>query len=334
MSTALAVAGNQSEGFTRDQIELIKTTIAKGATDDELKLFMMQCQRTRLDPFSRQIYAIKRSARDDDGNFVKVMQTQVSIDGFRLIAERTGHYQGQAGPFWCGKDGVWKDVWLEPTQPLASKVGVYRNDFREALWGVARLTSYQQTKRDGTANSMWSKMADVMLAKCAEALALRKSFPQETSGLYTGDEMGQADNDTPADAPPRITCGLAERIPEAGKLPEPAKPKREYREAIPGDPLDIAGQLMRNGNPETVNGFTVSSREQEKKPWRNMGELRAVFTGLKDSLSAFNLGAAYEGTLREFGVDVPQKFKDPAKALACYKALRERLLDAEAGSAQ
>jgi phage recombination protein Bet len=316
MSTALAVAGNQSEGFTRDQIELIKTTIAKGATDDELKLFMMQCQRTRLDPFSRQIYAIKRSARDDDGNFVKVMQTQVSIDGFRLIAERTGHYQGQAGPFWCGKDGVWKDVWLEPTQPLASKVGVYRNDFREALWGVARLTSYQQTKRDGTANSMWSKMADVMLAKCAEALALRKSFPQETSGLYTGDEMGQADNDTPADAPQRITCGPAERIPEQPKLPEPAKPKREYKEAIPGDPLNIA-----NDNDTA-------------KPWRNMGELRAVFTGLKDSLSAFNLGAAYEGTLREFGVDVPQKFKDPAKALACYKALRERLLDAEAGSAQ
>ena len=308
MSTALAVVGNQSEGFTRDQIELIKTTIAKGSTDNELKLFMMQCQRTRLDPFSRQIYAIKRAARDDGGNWKEVMQTQVSIDGLRLIAERTGCYEGQAGPFWCGQDGNWMDVWLQSGQPAAAKVGVYRQGFRGAIWAVARLASYQQTKRDGNLNSMWTKMGDVMLAKCAESLALRKSFPQETSGLYTGDEMGQADNEAPV-----------EQIPEQPKLPEPAKPKREYKEAIPGDPLNIA---------------VATNETAEEKPWRNMGELRTVFAGLKDSLSALNLGAAYEGTLREFGVDNPAKFTDPSKALACHKMLRERLIDAEAGSAR
>lgn len=164
--------------FTADKVALIKRMIAPNANADELSLFVQVCQKTGLDPFARQIYCIHRGGK---------MGIQTSIDGFRLIAERNGHYAGQLGPLWCGEDGEWKDVWLSSKAPAACKVAVLRDDFKEPLWAVANHAFYVQ------GGPMWQKGAAHMLAKCAESLALRKAFPQELSGLYTGDEMEQAE---------------------------------------------------------------------------------------------------------------------------------------------
>ena len=162
--------------WTPEQTQLISTTIAPGCSNDELRLFAYACQRTGLDPFSKQIYAIKRGGK---------MTIQAGIDGLRSIAERTGQLDGSE-THWCGEDGVWTDVWLSSKPPAAAKTILHRKGASHPFVGVARFADYN------AGQGLWSKMPAAMIAKCSEALALRKAFPADLSGVYSTDEMDQA----------------------------------------------------------------------------------------------------------------------------------------------
>ena len=168
--------------------------IEEGAVADAPKadqaVFLHYCQRTGLDPFARQIYMIGRWSREGTKYTI-----QTSIDGFRLIGRRAAdarHEQLEVSDTeWCGPDGQWRDVWLSDEPPAAARVSVIRNGGR--FPAVALFREYAQTKKDGALTQMWADKGALMIAKCAEALAWRKAFPQDLSGLYTGDEMSQAD---------------------------------------------------------------------------------------------------------------------------------------------
>ena len=157
--------------YSDEDIARYKRLHAPSHTPDELRAFFDQCERTQLDPWSRQIYTVKRSNYINGASVEKAM-TQVSIDGLRLQAERSGKYAGQSGPMWCGEDGKWVDVWLKPMNLLqAAKVGAFRAGWPEPIWGVARFDAYAVTKKQGQGvvlTAMWEKMGDVMIAKCAD----------------------------------------------------------------------------------------------------------------------------------------------------------------------
>ena len=178
--------------FNQDQIDILKNSICKGVSNDEFQMFLMACTKTKLDPFMKQIYAIPRKFKKPDGTWGNSVTIQTSIDGYRLIAERTGRYAPGCEPTFT----------YDKNNHLESATAYIKKLTKDGTWHTvsasAHYDEYCQSFTDKSTgekkpSGLWQNMPRTMLAKCAEAQALRKAFPAEMSGLYTKDEMMQAD---------------------------------------------------------------------------------------------------------------------------------------------
>ena len=191
--------------FNAEQVELIKTTVAKGTSNNQLALFLHTCKRTGLDPLAKQIHCVVRQTKNGP-----VMSIQTAIDGYRLIADRTGNYAGNDDPVYDNEES-----------PKKATVSVYKmvGGTRCAFTATARWSQYYPGDLQGF---MWKKMPHLMLGKCAEALALRKAFPAELSGVYTHEEMQQAQVVESKAVPAAPERKSAQQLTEAPKAPPKA----------------------------------------------------------------------------------------------------------------
>jgi phage recombination protein Bet len=235
--------------FGPEQVALLKRTVCRGATDDELALFIHVAKRSGLDPFARQVHAVKRY---DSASKQEVMSIQTGIDGYRLIAERTGCYSpGREPSFTYDKNGK-----LVTATAYIKKL--VAGEWHEVS-ATAHFSEYAAHKRDGNLTHMWEGKPHIMLAKCAEALAIRRAFPAELSGLYTHEEMEQALEVKPsAVEPEKIEVQRQQDKPAPDSASKPAERQNQ----------DATG-LYVDGVVEEINAKEGTNKKGQ--PWKRWG---------------------------------------------------------------
>lgn len=183
MTNVVPIAPRGIDTADQSQLELLRRMLVPdNVTDDEFQLFVAVANHSGLDPMRRQIYCQKRKGK---------LVALTGIDGYRAIAARTGTYAGSDDAIFSGAPVRTKQ--LHPTAPGQATVTVYKivGGIRCPFTATARWDEYVPPP-DNNQDQMWRKMPHNQLAKCAEALALRKAFPEETSGIYVEDAFADA----------------------------------------------------------------------------------------------------------------------------------------------
>ncbi|MGF3055645.1 RecT family recombinase [Microbacterium sp. YY-01] len=234
--TNLVIASDQTFFNDAQRAALVQMGLGDAPRGD-IEAFFHQAKRSGLDPFARQIYMIGR--RSKQGNqWVTKYTIQTSIDGFRVIRDRKGTFRGME-EHWCGPDGVWREVWLEEGPPAAARITLYLDGFVKPVTAVARYDEYVPLK-DNRPTGQWGKMPALMTSKVAEALALRKAYPQDYSGLYTSDEMAQADRGDVAPEAVPVPVVTQEAAQPAGDGLERRRPSRDWLKDAAAAPTQAA----------------------------------------------------------------------------------------------
>ena len=240
----------QELGIKVLMLNVVRTQIAPGAPDEVIALYFHRCNRVGADPFGRQLYVARRRQKVND-QWEDRWMIETTIDGFRSIAESTGKYDGQDEPVYAyDKNG----------KIVSCSITVYRKDFNRGITATAFFSEYVQTKTDGTVTQMWQKMPHNQLAKCTEALALRKAFPRLLNGIYTDVEMEQATevNVTPL---PAATVAASATDESTETQLAPAAAATPIRRARKGERAETKG-ISRSQQALIIRRLTNSRSEK------------------------------------------------------------------------
>lgn len=200
--------------FSGKQLDLIKHTVASDCDADEFSLFIEVARRVNLDPFRKQIYAVVYSKKDPAKRKMSII---TAIDGYRAIAARNKDYRPTEDDAQIVYDPELKGE-NNPAGIVSATVRCWKLGSDNKWYPVAGTAHWEEYvpikdewaydpsagKRQPTGNqaldksSNWYKMPRVMISKVAEALALRRGWPEDLSGLYTDDEMARATVDMTA----------------------------------------------------------------------------------------------------------------------------------------
>jgi len=278
--TALTITEDQAS-FNDTQLAALAQIGVDTNRPADVAVFFHQAKRTGLDPFNREIYMITRKGKPT---------IQTGIDGFYKIANRAARANGGTWgipeTLWCGEDGQWRDVWLSKKAPAAAKVTVERDGSKFTVVAVT-----DEYKAQGP---LWEKMPARMVAKCAEALAIRKAFPGDLSGLYTSEEMMQADS--PANAPqqPQAQGG---RFGLGGNFRAPNQATTQPPQEEPVVMSDHTQWLAVNELMESIGITESADKGTEMRRWaseqgitRELGSMKALTADEADQFVAYLQG--------------------------------------------
>ena len=231
--TKQSIAGARAlPSFTNEQAAKWRDTCGVKMTDNEFSGIVEFARARDLNPFAGHFSVSRRKGK---------LVTVTTIDGFRAIAAKTGELDGQSDPEWIDRKGQWHEVWAMQGSPVAARIRIYRKGCTHPFTGIAHHADYSQGDQ-----MWWGKSGGAhMIAKCAEALALRKAFPESLASIFTDDEMDQAANDSEPAPVPRIK----KKAPAAVKKPKAKK-------AAPSEHV-----LVRMANVRTMAEYTKLGNE-------------------------------------------------------------------------
>lgn len=195
MSEAIARIQPAVPMFTPDQQELIKRTVAPGASNDELAMFLHVAQRSGLDPLRRQIHFLKHGGRV---SFI------ADVNGLQARASKEEDFEGLLHAVVYEKDTFEVDnatgeVVKHAHNPFANNgsiVGAWATVRRKGMLPFTAVVKFSEY--NNSSNPLWKSKPAVMIDKVAKSTALRLAYPEQLGGIYDGAELDAPE--TPAES--------------------------------------------------------------------------------------------------------------------------------------